>query len=372
LNQEREVYVAEKRLSTGTLVEAKARAAELNVTARNGGFARNDAITFAELAKRFIESKKVSRELTTVDTYERVLRDQVIMKIGKIKARKLTSNDVAKVLANAVDVSNRKSRGRALSPGYRAAMRTLIGAVCEYGVKTDVLIKNVVKMVEVPATAHKEHLRFDRDDIQALVKAFLGSALHTIIITAIGTGLRRGELCGLRWSDLNLATGEFTLERSVKNLRQTIVVGKLKTAKSARKDILPAFVLRALKGHRVRQIERHVEIGIRPGEEGYVFDSPEGSVLDPNELSRLFHRFVVRAKIKPIRFHDLRHIYATNCFEAGLPLKTISESLGHSSLAVTSAVYVSVTDQTKREKATVVDGYLGDAVRKGLGSGTTG
>jgi integrase len=354
----------------GSKSAAKVYLASLIESARKGGTASNDAITFAELSDRFIEAKRVSREGTTVQLYERTLNAHVRPVIGKVRVRKLTAAHITRLLNEAKDTSRRKSKGNRLSPSYRRALRTLVGAVCEYGVRTDVLARNPVKMVEVPSAGHKEHLSFSRDDIANLIKASASHPLEPVILFALGTGLRRGEICGLRWSDIDMSTGEFRLQRNAKNLGREVVVGKLKTAKSARQDVLPSFVLKALKEHRVAQIARHLALGIRPAD-GYVFDSLDGSVQDPNELSRMFHRFIQWKGVRPIRFHDLRHIYATSAFSAGVPLKIVSESLGHSSLAVTSAVYVDVIDESKREKAAILEGYLGDAVRRGQRSGTS-
>ena len=220
-------------------------------------------------------------------------------------------------------------------------------------------------MVAVPASAHREHVKFTREDVTKFIEASKGTPLHAIITFAIGTGLRRGEICGLKWSDIDLETGEYTLQRSAKNLDGKAILGKMKTAKSARTDQLPAFVMRALKEHRAQQLKRYIALGIRPGDDGFVFDRPDGSMIDPNELSRWFLHFVRDKELRHVRLHDLRHAFATLGFAAGVSLKTISESLGHSSLAVTSSVYVDVIDEAKREKANVIDSYLGEAVLKG-------
>jgi integrase len=94
-------------------------------------------------------------------------------------------------------------------------------------------------------------------------------------------------------------------------------------------------------------------------------------MIDPNELSAAFGAFVRAKGLRHVRLHDLRHGYATLGFAAGVPLKTISESLGHSSIGITSSIYVDVLDPAKVEKSNAIDSYLGAAVAKGLRSGTT-
>jgi integrase len=353
----------------GTKSAAKLRLASLVEAARRGGVAGDDAITFEELASRFLEAKGVSREATTCALYERTIKAHLTPHIGKLKARNLTPNHIARLIGAAVDESQRKSKGRPLAASYRRSLRTLIGSICEYGVRTDVLIRNPAKLVEIPSAPHRESMQYDRDDLAKLIEASVTSPMHALIVCAVGSGLRRGELCGWKWSDVDLVTGEFRLERNAKNVGRAVVIGKLKTANSARSDVLPPFCVKVLKAHRVAQVERHLALGIRDPE-GFIFDSASGGVSDPNEVSRAFHRFVVRAGIKPLRFHDMRHIFASSAFASGVSLKVVSQALGHASVAITSATYIAVVDASKHEKASILENYLGDTVRRGLRSGT--
>lgn len=312
---------------------AKGKLAELAHTARRGGVAHDDALTFAQPAERFIAAKTISREATTVHLYCRTLRCHVLPAIGAIKVRKLTANSITKMLGEAVDRSPRKkTRRQKLGPNSQRSLRTLVSSILEFGIKTDVVVRNVAKMTEVPASAHKEHVRFSVANVEAFIGASAGTPLGVIVVTAIGTGLRRGDLCGLRWTDVNLETGVYTLQRSAKNLNGKAIVGKLKTAQSRRTDHLPTFVLTALREHRIEQMERHMALGIGPPDGGFVFDDPMGEMLDPNELSGAFGAFVRAKGLRHVRLHDLRHAYATLAFAANVLLKTISESLGHSSI----------------------------------------
>jgi len=126
-------------------------------------------------------------------------------------------------------------------------------------------------------------------------------------------------------------------------------------------------VLRAQKD---AQLERFKAIFVdelearRRQKDGYVFTRPTGESWDPNELSRQFSRLIRRKELKlpRVRFHDLRHGYATLAFAAGISLKVVSESLGHSAIGVTDAIYVHLRDEAKREKADRLNAYLEAAV----------
>jgi integrase len=123
--------------------------------------------------------------------------------------------------------------------------------------------------------------------------------------------------------------------------------------------VLPAFVVAALRRYRSEQRKRHLALGVgNLGPDAYVFDRFDGTIWHPNHVSQRFSRLVRRAKLPTIRFHDLRHGFASLSFAAGVPLKVVSESLGHSGIAITAQTYVHLLDDLKRDKSDRLDAYL--------------
>ncbi len=117
--------------------------------------------------------------------------------------------------------------------------------------------------------------------------------------------------------------------------------------------------------HRAQQAERHLALGLgKRGGDGFVFDRFDGRQWDPNELSRKFTRFIRRRNLPRVKFHDLRKVYGSYAYDAGVPLKDISESLGHSNINVTSAIYVHLMEDWKKVKATKLDAYMGSMLRE--------
>ncbi len=158
------------------------------------------------------------------------------------------------------------------------------------------------------------------------------------------------------------------MRRTVALLDGKIIVKAPKTKKSQRTDHLPAFVRELLVSHKSEQLAHLVDLtneleARRRQRDGYVFLRHSGEQWNPNELSRQFSRLIRRKKLPLFRFHDLRHGFASLAFAAGVPLKTVSESLGHSGIAITSQLYVHLLADQKREKAAVLDAYLDRAVR---------
>lgn len=210
---------------------------------------------------------------------------------------------------------------------------------------------------------HREPYVMTLQDVGSILSAAMGSELEAIVAFSIGTGLRRSETCGLKWSDLDLETGTIRVQRAAVNVGGKVLIKATKTKTSRRTDYLSPFVVNALRRLRTEQARRHDALGIfRLGEDRFVFDR-DGQPWNPNELSRHFSRMVRKNTLPAVRFHDLRHGYATLAFAAGVPLKVVSESLGHSTIGVTSAIYVHLLDQTKRDKADALEAYLGPALQ---------
>jgi integrase len=234
--------------------------------------------------------------------------------------------------------------------------------------KTDIVIKNVAQNVELPEATYVERAILELGDVKTLLGSTKETELEAIVPTAIGTGLRRSELCALRWTDIDLGTGTIHVRRAAALLDGKIIIKAPKTKGSQRTDHLPAFVLEILVRHKAEQLENLTQITTefearRRQRDGYVFIRRNGDPWNPNELSRQFSRLVRRKKLPLFRFHDLRHGFASLAFAAGVPLKVVSDSLGHSGIGITAQTYVHLLADQKREKAAALDTYLDSAVR---------
>jgi len=354
--QKRETFYGSKKAADQLLRD---RLAEV----RSGGYPDEDKLTFDVLADRYLAAKALSKEPTTIAWYKRHLTQHVRPVLGPMQLRGIRAHHIQTLLAQSRNHSRTTRRGETLNPQSMRNLLVAIRAILAWGVKQGHLARNVADNVEAPASVHVERVVVDVENVKRLLKATAATELDAIVATAIGTGLRRSELCALQWNDLNFETGTIQVRRAAANLDGKVIIKAPKTKRSQRIDHLPSFVLAVLRRHRAAQVTRHLALGIgNRGPEGVVFDRLDGRAWDPNELSRQFSRMVRRLKLPAIRFHGLRHGYATLAFAAGVPLKLVSESLGHSAIGVTSAIYVHMLDDTMREKANRLDTYLEDAV----------
>jgi integrase len=351
----------------GTRRDAERKLADKLAEIRNGGYADDHKLTFDGLAEQYLAAKTLSLEATTVALARRRLAQHIQPAIGTLRVREIRANDIQTMLTQARNVSNRKKRGKPLAPATTRNLLIATRAVLAWGVKQGHLLTNVADRVDPPASPYVERTSLGLDDVRAFLDGTRGTELEAIVTVAIGTGLRRSELCALYWSDLDLDGGIISVRRAAANLDGKVVIKATKTKRSQRVDHLPTFVIAALRQYKADQLERFTTIfddqleARRRQKEGYVFTRPTGEAWDPNELSRQFSRLVNRRKLPHFRFHDLRHGYASLAFAAGVSLRGVSESLGHSAIGVTDAIYVHLRDDAKREKADRLDAYLAPA-----------
>lgn len=343
----------------GTREEAEKRLAARITEIATGVYSERGSDTFADLAKSYLTAKALRVEATTVALSRRMLGQHILPVIGHLRLDALRPTHVQSAIDGLSNHSRTKAKGNALGAQTARNVLVLIRATLAWGVKMDLLPRNVAKVVEPPRELHNEKRALEPPALRALLAAAAGTDLEAIIITAIGTGLRRAELVALHWSDIDLDTGRYSVRRSAKVVGHEVLVGTTKTRGSTRSDVMPAFVIAALRQYRSTQRKRHLAIGVgNLGPDAYVFDRLDGTMWHPNHVSQRFSRLVRRSKLPTMRFHDLRHGFASLAFAAGVPLRVVSEALGHSGIAITSQTYVHLLDDLKRDKSDRLDAYL--------------
>jgi integrase len=224
------------------------------------------------------------------------------------------------------------------------------------------MMRNPVDAVAPPRFEQREMESLDAKGVSALLSVAQQTDLNAPIVVAIGTGLRRGELLALRWSDLDLDAGRLSVRRSLETVKGVTRTKAPKTRRSARTVALPAFVVTLLYRERAAQLERHVLIGLGRDEDGWVFTRADGSPWEPGAFSLHFARLVKRSKLPHITFHGLRHSFTTLALASGVDLQTVSRALGHESVAITSRIYAHAVESLQQDAASRIDAHLSEAV----------
>jgi integrase len=169
--------------------------------------------------------------------------------------------------------------------------------------------------------------------VHLLIEAAQGHRLAALLVLAVATGARQGELFGLQWRDVDLEAGALTIQRTLVEVGGRIEIGEPKTARSRRRIDLPTYAVEALREHRRRQ-------PAIPHPTMLIFTDTEGKPLRrSNFIRRVWHPLLVSAGLPKVKFHSLRHSHVTMLLAAGGNLKAVSERVGHSRTSMTADVY---------------------------------
>lgn len=200
---------------------------------------------------------------------------------------------------------------------------------------------------------------YSESEALRLLESARGDRLEALYVLAMTSGLRIGELLGLTWRRLDLNDGVLQVVTSLQRSPDGWVLGEPKTKSSRRSVMLTPLAVEALRAHRVRQAAERLAVADVWANKDLVFCDTLGGFLSPEYVSRYaFPQLIARAGVPRRRFHDLRHSCATILLKAGIPLKVVSEMLGHTSIAITADVYGHVTAEMQRDAARAMEAAL--------------
>lgn len=298
-------------------------------------------LTVSAFLADWLEGSRQRIRPRTQQSYESVVRLYLNPSIGAIPLAKLQPENVARMLAT---LSSRDLSPTTVRTAY-AVLRTALGHALRQGK----VIRNVALLTDPPRRHGREIHPFTREHARALIDGARGDAREALYVTALGTGLRQGELLALRWQDIDLGRGELTVRHSLQ--RFTRELAETKTERSRRTLRLPASVTATLAAHKERQAVVPVS--------GLVFCTAAGEPLHSVNVTRSLHRLLRRLGLPQKRFHDLRHTFATLAIEAGEDIAVVSRALGHSSVAITADIYMHVTPAMQDRLAARMETVLG-------------
>lgn len=247
-----------------------------------------------------------------------------------------------------------------LSPLTVTYVHSVLKSALEHAVREDELPRNVARSIRTGTPRPRRFEPLTVAEARRFLVTVEGHPLQALFELALRTGLRKGELLGLRWEDLDLEGGTASIRRT---LQRTPTGGlttlPTKTVSSERRIALPTECVHSLKHHRERQNLAREAAGVGWTDSGFVFTAPDGSPTDPSTLTRHFTTLCRVARLRRIRFHDLRHTAATLLLEQGAELVVIKELLGHAHIGVIATVYAHVRLRLQRQ---AID-TLGHALR---------
>ena len=308
----------------------------------------------AWLDRWYQEYKKANLRPNTQMSYERRIYQHIIPALGRIPLDKLTARDIQQFYTN-LKKSGRLSRtelyGAGLSDQTVRGIHTTLRAALDKAAEEKLIFRNPADSYKPPSARPREMQVLTPEEIQRLLIQAKEDGCYELLLLELATGLRRGEILALRWSDLNFRTGALRVERQVHWVRGELVVSPPKTRAGNRTVLLPAPVLNVLKAYKKAIHSR------------WMFPSPvkEDSPMDPAAVRKRLQTVLERAECRRLRFHDLRHTFATASLEHGMDVKTLSTIIGHVSSATTLNTYTHITDAMRQSAADKIDRGIGKA-----------
>ncbi|MFJ2070690.1 tyrosine-type recombinase/integrase [Streptomyces sp. NBC_01420] len=291
---------------------------------------------------------KPRRKLSTYDKYEAHVRLYLVPVIGGKRLESLGVADVRRFL-----VQLEKMTTAATAKEAHRVLRTALTAAC----REELITRNVASLVEPPRAKSRELSPWSLNETLTFLAASRKDPLYAAFVLAITMGLRRGELVGLRWTDLDLDRRVLYVRQQTQR-RRGILYDDDPKGRRRRAVPLPAMCIAPLRWHRMRQAEAKARAGEAWQEGGHVFVTRTGRPVEPRNVYRSFTRVAESAGLRVIRLHDARHGCATILTAAGVAPRVVMEILGHSQISITMDVYTHVVQDTQREAISHMDRLL--------------
>lgn len=287
-------------------------------------------LTLEHYLRRWLkDSVKDTVRRSTFAQYESVVNNHIVPALGRLKLKALTP-------AHARSLYREKLESGLSSRTVQYVHVTLHKAL-KQAVMDGLIPRNVADAVKAPQVHKKEVKPLTPTEVAALLCAATGNRLEALYVAAVHTGLRRGELLGLKWSDVDLEAGTLSVQRS---LDKDGTFNPPKRNKSRRTVKLTAQATEALKGHRVRQSEERLRLGSLWEDQGLVFPNRAGKPMNADNLyHRGFKPLLEKAGLSGFTFHSLRHTCATLLLSKNVNPKIVSEMLGHATISQTMDTY---------------------------------
>ena len=293
----------------------------------------------------------------TILNYTQHVNNHIKPVLGKVKLDKLNTHMIQQFYNDLGTVHGDKP---GLSPKTVKCIHGIFHKALQQAIEIGYLRSNPTTACKLPKVERKEVKSLDNEAIQSFLKAIRGHRFEVIFLVTLCTGLRRGEVCGLTWDCVDLDRGTIFINKQLQQVPGHSGEFRLTPTKNGKGRTITAaaFVMDALKRHKVRQTETRLKAGPLCNEEGFVFTDEVGHRLSPNTVYHNYKRLAASIGLPDARLHDLRHSYAVASLRAGDDIKTVQSNLGHHTAAFTLDVYGHVTEEMKRASADRMERFI--------------
>ena len=305
----------------------------------------------------FENCAKIKVRPSSYQTYRGYIDNHIKPNIGDVPLSKLSSLHLQKLYkkllaGGRVDRIEAKGQPKSLSAKTVRNINQVISSAIDFAKDQKLISSNPTDGCALPKLEHKEMKTLPVEQLTSFLREAKESGVFELYYIELATGLRRGELLGLKWEDIDLVQGSLRVQRQVARINGEVVEAPLKTKNAYRTLPLSADAVGVLQEQRKKS-----------GSSPYVFPSPTGGPISPDSVLHMLHRVLKRAGLSKVRFHDLRHTFATLALQNGVDIKTVSGMLGHYSAGFTLDTYTHVTTSAKKEAANTMGSILSGALQ---------
>lgn len=346
----------------GTRKEAEVAWAQVLLDGRASVNAAS-GLTCQDFLSRWLEHARTTTAASTYRRYKQIVEKELIPAFGGTRLTDLTAMQIQTFLGRSLARKRRRKSGGDLSARTVLHFFRVLKRALGQAVKWGLIPRNPCDLVDPPRPEQVEMKALDERQLLSLLAAIRQTRHYVAVLLAALTGMRLGELLALKWSDIDLDCRECQVVRSVQRTDEGLSFKSPKTRRSRRTILLPEMAVTALKAHRAQQNEERLLMGPGYQDLDLVFARPDGSIWPPMQFSGDFRRLIRRRGFN-IRFHDLRHTHASQLLKAGVPVKVVSERLGHATASITLDVYSHVLPGMQAEAVAKIDAALGKAIGK--------
>ena len=311
----------------------------------------NSTITVASLFERWYEdvlTHHVSQ--SAAKNYMSVARNHIIPTLGRKRLLELTTADVDRLIS--------KKMKEPLATSTVSRVRSVLAQALDQAIRWGWVYRNVASFARPPKMVRTEGRTLTIDQARTFLAALQDHNNEALYTLMLATGLRRGEVLGLMWTDLDFKRSVVKVQRQLKRTDEGLEVSDTKTLSSRRTINLAEPMIRLMASHRKRQSEARLRLGDAWTDSGFIFTSSVGTAIDPRNLLRDFKQVCLKAGLGDWHLHELRHSAASLMLAQGVKLQVVSEVLGHSSIRMTADVYGHILDPDRESAAQAIAGAL--------------
>ena len=317
----------------GPKTEAQRRLRELVAAADKGMSTDESKVTLAAHLERWLKDyAETNTTARTVQGYTGVIHRYLTPSLGQVQIARLTPHQIQELYGDLLD--------RGLSARTVLHCHRILKESLSHAVRWRMLLWNPCDSVTPPRPRQKEMVALDAGQVRSFLSSSAASPCAGVFELALLTGMRRSELLGLRWPEVDLEEQRLSVTNGLQRISGIgLIDTSPKTARSRRLLSLSPRTVGALRRTRALQLEQRMAVGPAWEQTDYVFTGPEGRPIDPDAVSKEFARASRAAGLKGVRLHDLRHTHASLMLKQGVHPKVVSERLGHASITITLDTY---------------------------------